>query len=111
LTIARNLAIDATRVRRAVVSPPETLQALETRDPTAGPAEQSVLAYDAERLHGALMRLSEEQRRAVTLAGMYGFTAREIAAVDGIPLGTAKTRIRTALARLRVMLVNEERTE
>jgi RNA polymerase sigma-70 factor (ECF subfamily) len=67
-----------------------------------------VVAEDAQRLHGALLRLSEEQRRAVMLAGLYGFTAREIAELDGIPLGTAKTRIRSALIRLRTLLVHED---
>ena len=67
-----------------------------------------MVAEDARRLHRALLRLSEEQRRAVMLAGLYGFTAREIAEIDDIPLGTAKTRIRTALIRLRAMLVHEE---
>jgi RNA polymerase sigma-70 factor (ECF subfamily) len=67
-----------------------------------------VVAEDAQRLHSALLRLSEDQRRAVTLAGLYGYTAREIAEMDHIPLGTAKTRIRTALIRLRTMLVHED---
>jgi len=108
LTIARNVAIDATRVRRPIATAPETLRALDERDWSAGPLERSVVAEDAQRLHTALLRLSEEQRRAVMLAGLYGFTAREIAEIDGIPLGTAKTRIRTALIRLRTMLVHED---
>jgi RNA polymerase sigma-70 factor (ECF subfamily) len=108
LTITRNVAIDMTRVRRPIAAAPETLHALDERDWSAGPLERSVMAEDAQRLHNALLRLSDEQRRAVMLAGLYGFTAREIAEVDGIPLGTAKTRIRTALIRLRTMLVHED---
>jgi RNA polymerase sigma-70 factor (ECF subfamily) len=108
LTITRNVAIDMTRVRRPIATAPETLRALDERDGAAGPLERSVVAEDAQRLHSALLRLSDEQRRAVTLAGLYGFTAREIAEIDGIPLGTAKTRIRTALIRLRTMLVHED---
>jgi RNA polymerase sigma-70 factor (ECF subfamily) len=108
LTITRNVAIDMTRIRRPIATPPETLRALDERDWSAGPLERSVVAEDAQRLHNALLRLSEEQRRAVTLAGLYGYTAREIAEIDHIPLGTAKTRIRTALIRLRTMLVHED---
>jgi RNA polymerase sigma factor (sigma-70 family) len=108
LAITRNVAIDMTRVRRPAAFPPDTISALEERDWTAGPEERSLVAEDAQRLHGALLRLSDEQRRAVMLAGLYGYMAREIAEVDEIPLGTAKTRIRTALIRLRNMLVHEE---
>ena len=43
-----------------------------------------------------------EQCRALVLAAFYGRTAREIAESESIPLGTAKTRIRTAMLRLRV---------
>lgn len=109
LTITRNAAIDMVRVRRAVVTAPETLAALDERDWGADPADHGVVADDARRLHAALRRLSDEQRRAVMLAGLYGYTAREVAEVETIPLGTAKTRIRTALIRLRGMLVEEER--
>ena len=45
---------------------------------------------------------------AVVMAAFYGFTAGEIAVREGIPVGTAKTRIRTALIRLREVLVREE---
>jgi RNA polymerase sigma-70 factor (ECF subfamily) len=108
LTITRNVSIDMTRIHRPVATPPETLRALDERDWSAGPLERSLVAEDAQRLHSALQRLSEEQRRAVMLAGLYGFTAREVAEVDDIPLGTAKTRIRTALIRLRSILVHED---
>lgn len=107
LTIARNAAIDLARVRRPIALAPETLSAFEAREWSDEPAERGVAAADAHRLHEAMLRLSDEQRRAITLAGMYGYTAREIAELDDIPLGTAKTRIRTALIRLRSMMVSE----
>lgn len=109
LTITRNVAIDMVRVRRPVAVAPETFVALDEHDWSADPADRGVVAEDARRLHTALRRLSDEQRRAVMLAGLYGYTAREVADVDSIPLGTAKTRIRTALIRLRGMLVEGER--
>jgi RNA polymerase sigma-70 factor (ECF subfamily) len=101
LTITRNLAIAAVRVRRPVSLDPDTLLAL---DPVAdGPdlAELAQLGDDTDRLRAALVRLPVEQRRAVVLAGLLGYTAREVGEQEDIPLGTAKTRIRSGLRRLR----------
>jgi len=56
----------------------------------------------------ALEVLPDEQRRAVVLAAVYGRTALEISEAEGIPLGTAKTRIRTALIRLRAAVEHAE---
>src|SRR6516225_1696901 len=56
----------------------------------------------------AIEALRLEQRRAVVLAAVYGRTALEISESEGIPLGTAKTRIRTALIRLRVAVEQSE---
>jgi DNA-directed RNA polymerase specialized sigma24 family protein len=58
-----------------------------------------------------LARLPDEQCRAIGLAGLLGYTAREVGEIEDIPLGTAKTRIRTAILRLRTALVTEERAE
>jgi len=52
----------------------------------------------------ALDALPTEQRRAVVLAALYGYTGAEVADAEQIPLGTAKTRIRTALAKMRASL-------
>ena len=75
------------------------------------PHELAQLGDDTARLRAALARLPEEQSRAIVLAGLLGYTAREVGEIEDIPLGTAKTRIRTALQRLRVALVTEERAE
>ena len=44
--------------------------------------------------------LPDEQRRALLLAALFGYTAREIGAIEEIPLGTAKTRIRAAMPKV-----------
>ena len=62
----------------------------------------------AHTVRAALEVLSDEQRRAVVLAAVYGRTASEISESEGIPLGTAKTRIRTALIRLRAAVEHAE---
>jgi RNA polymerase sigma factor (sigma-70 family) len=111
LTIARNLAIDAVRVRRAVPIGPETIAGLDRVSDERGLQELAELGDDVARVRLALARLPDEQRRAVLLAGLLGYTAREIGTIEGIPLGTAKTRIRTGLIRLRAMLAVEEPAE
>jgi RNA polymerase sigma factor (sigma-70 family) len=99
LTITRNLAIDHLRASRPEPLDPgaagEAERALWTA--ASGPSER---ADDAGEIREALGELPEEQRRALLLASLFGFTAREIGEIERIPLGTAKTRIRTALQRL-----------
>jgi RNA polymerase sigma-70 factor (ECF subfamily) len=60
-------------------------------------------------VRNALDRLPEEQRRAIMLAAVAGRSAAEVGDIEGIPLGTAKTRIRSALIRLRDALEVEAR--
>lgn len=107
LTITRNLAIDALRVRRSVPVEPEVIDALL---PPAGDPDPQDAAVDADRLGRLgveLAALPADQRRAVLLATVAGRTAAEIAASEGIPLGTAKTRVRTGLRRLRAAAAAE----
>ena len=108
LTITRNLAIDSMRVRRPVAVDPDTVFQMPIVATEPGREQRAGQQEDAERLHAALAQLPEEQRRAIVLAGLLGHSAREVGELEGIPLGTAKTRIRTALMRLRTALVAEE---
>ncbi|MEV3911786.1 MULTISPECIES: RNA polymerase sigma factor [Streptomyces] len=105
-TITHNLAIDAVRARKATPVSPEDLDALlgiVTRTP-----EQWALADEAaSRIRAAVAGLPRQQARAVVMAGIYGMTARQISEFEGIPLGTAKTRIRTAMGKLRTVLEPE----
>ena len=87
------------------------LVGLDRESDERGPADLASLGDDTQRLRAALARLPDEQCRAIVLAGLLGYTAREIGEIEDIPLGTAKTRIRTALQRLRVALVSQERAE
>lgn len=109
LAIARNVAIDAVRMRRSEPLDPQAILSLglATNDP--GPEEQGSAAIDAAHLRAALARLPQEQQRALVMAAFLGRTAREISELEDVPLGTIKTRIRTAMLKLRTMLeVNNE---
>ena len=110
LSIARNIAIDALRVRRADPLDPGALAALQGPSAEPQPEDRGVAAGESQRLRAALEALPEEQRRALVLATYYGRTAREISELDSVPLGTVKTRIRTAMLKLRDALeVGDER--
>jgi RNA polymerase sigma-70 factor (ECF subfamily) len=102
--ITRNLAIDANRIRRPVPVDAADLVARVVAGDT--PEARAVAGETASELIAALRDLPPEQARAVVLAGIGGLTASEVAQSEGIPLGTAKTRIRTALHRLRAALVD-----
>jgi RNA polymerase sigma factor (sigma-70 family) len=111
LTITRNLAIDTVRVRRPLPLDPDRLAAFNLIAAGPLPDDLAALADDTDRLRAALACLPVQQRRALVLAGLLGYTAREVGELEGIPLGTAKTRIRAAMLRLRAVLVSEERAE
>jgi RNA polymerase sigma-70 factor (ECF subfamily) len=58
----------------------------------------------AAAVTAALAQVPPEQRRALVLAAYYGRTAEEISRSEGIPLGTAKTRILLGLRKVRALL-------
>jgi RNA polymerase sigma factor (sigma-70 family) len=102
LSIARNLAIDVTRMRRLDPVDPEVIAA-EVSISSQSPAADEVAVQPDERdqLRAAIGELPDDQRRALVLAAYMGRTAREISDLDDVPLGTVKTRIRTAMLKLR----------
>lgn len=99
LTIVRNLTVDALRMRRDLPVEPGAIAEMLLAD-----NDNSDQVTDREDISAALRSLPREQAIAVVLSVHFGLTAREISAQQHIPLGTAKTRIRTGLIRLRTML-------
>src|SRR5262245_58905921 len=94
LGIARHASVDELRRRRDLpIDPAAIPDAFDTGD-------QHDLA-DALWMRTALQELPRPQATAVLLSVCYGLTAAEIAEREEIPLGTAKTRIRTGLILLR----------
>ncbi|MFF9457643.1 RNA polymerase sigma factor [Streptomyces flaveolus] len=107
--IAHNLAIDAVRSRRAVpVDPSRMAPLMETITET--PERLAVADEESAELRRAVAQLPPGQARAIVMAGVYGLTAQQVADLEQIPLGTAKTRIRTALGKLREALTHRQDT-
>ena len=67
----------------------------------ASALQDAETSQDQERIDHAVSRLPEEQERVVRMTFFEGLTQTEIAAKLGVPLGTVKTRVRLAFAKLR----------
>jgi RNA polymerase sigma factor (sigma-70 family) len=106
-TITHNLAVDVVRARSAMPMDPDDLPAVVTAM-TDSPERLAVANDSAQGLRQALGRLPATQARAVAMAGIYGMTAGQIAETEQIPLGTAKTRIRDGMRKLRAAYLPEE---
>jgi RNA polymerase sigma factor (sigma-70 family) len=101
LNIARNAAIDKIRskgFRDGLKNQPIS----ENVDISVGAATNP--AVNDVGLRKVISRLKEEQRVLIDLSYFQGFTHEEIAKLMNIPLGTVKTRIRTALIQLRTLI-------
>lgn len=106
-TITHNLAVDAIRASRSSLTDPADVTEL-LGEITDTPEGFAIARERASGLRRALRQLPPEQARAVAMAGIYGMTAREIAVTEDVPLGTAKTRIRYGMHKLRVALVPDD---
>jgi RNA polymerase sigma-70 factor (ECF subfamily) len=98
--VTRNRALDVLRSRatRSEGEFPESMPESE------GVEEVAFARIDAQRVRNALAELPGEQREPIELGFFSGITHEEIARRSGIPLGTIKTRIRSGLRKLRVVL-------
>ena len=104
LTITRNVSVDARRMRRTVPVDPSARLFLDRPADEAGPDERGLGDHEAHRVRAAIAALPVDQRRALVLAALCGRTALEISEIEQAPLGTIKTRIRTAMLKLRAQL-------
>lgn len=112
LTIARNLAIDTLRVRRATPIDHDLLAELLGAGGPAGAgadlAEGAAVADQVGRAREALRSLPVEQQRAVVLATVMGRTSTEIADAEGVPIPTVKFRIQSGLRKLRAAMAERD---
>jgi len=97
--IARNRAIDALRKRRPESNIEDVVVAADL-DLESDVARKTAI----EKVRGVLGGMPPAQRRAIELAFFEGLTHTEVAAKLGEPLGTVKTRIRSALQALRKVM-------
>jgi RNA polymerase sigma-70 factor (ECF subfamily) len=98
MTIAHNLAVDRLRRETGVTRP--TLIFVNEVPDSPGTDEESLLV-ERDAAVRALASLSDAEKRLLARAYFRGLTAKEIAESDGIPLGTVKTRLRSALIKVR----------
>ena len=101
LNIARNAAID--KIRSKSYRDNQRNQPIMESESGGMEMSSNPMVNDVG-LKKVLTTLNEEYRRLIDLSYFQGFTHEEIAKMLGIPLGTVKTRLRTAISQLRTMI-------
>jgi RNA polymerase sigma-70 factor (ECF subfamily) len=101
LRVARNRSIDLLRRRREA---PESAIGADVAtwlaDPEPGPEEQALAGLRRDEVRRGLEMLSPDHRQLLELAYFTGLSQSQIAERTGRPLGTVKSQIRAAMARL-----------
>jgi RNA polymerase sigma-70 factor (ECF subfamily) len=101
--VARNAIVDRLRA----TGEPASAELPELVSTEPGPLERAESSYVSWRVHRALEELPRRERDVIELAYWSGMSQSEIAAYPDIPLGTVKTRTRSALAHLSDVLEGE----
>jgi RNA polymerase sigma-70 factor, ECF subfamily len=104
IVLARHRAVDLVRSELRRVARQERHHRLTPGQQPEAPGDQVLAAAMAAAIRDAVQTLPDGQRRVVELAYFEGLTYREVALAAGIPEGTAKSRLRLALAKLETML-------
>ena len=100
--VARNAIVDRSRARN---EPPA--EAPDEPSLDLGPDDRAEQSWTQWQVHGALERLPEREREVIALAYWSDLSQSEVAERLGIPLGTVKTRTRSALMHLAEILEGE----
>ena len=101
LNIARNAAID--KIRSKGYRDNQLNQPMAESESSGIAMSRNPMVNDVG-LKKVLTTLNEEYRKLIDLSYFQGFTHEEIAKMMGIPLGTVKTRIRSAISQLRTLI-------
>lgn len=102
--LARSRALDLLRSELRRTARQERQFRLSSAEPLASVADDVAASESAQLVRRAIAALPDDQRRAVQLAYFDGLSYREVAIAEGIPEGTAKSRIRLAHAKLATLL-------
>ena len=102
--LARHRAVDLIRGELRRIARQERTHRLSPGQPPSLPSDEVVAAEAASLVRAAVGLLPESQRQVVELAYFGGLSYREVALAAGIPEGTAKSRLRLALAKLETVL-------
>ena len=102
--LARHRAVDLVRSELRRVARQERSYRLAPASPVADAGDEVLAAETAGLVRSAVRLLPASQRQVIELAYFAGLTCREVAQAVGIPEGTAKSRLRLALAKLEEML-------
>ena len=105
--LARHRAVDVVRSELRRMARQEHSYRLVPRRPEPTPLDEALVSEAAAVVREAVQRLPDGQRQMVELAYFGGLTCREAANAAGIPEGTAKSRLRLALAKLETLLDRE----
>ena len=101
-TVARNAIVDGVRKR-----PEPPMNAPEEPSSELGPDERAEASWLTWRVHSAIELLPDHERPVIELAYWGGLSQSEISEFLDVPLGTVKTRTRSALSRLADLLQDE----
>jgi RNA polymerase sigma-70 factor (ECF subfamily) len=104
IVLARHRAVDLVRSELRRIARQERHHRLAPGQQPRSPGDDVLAADMAGTIRAAVRTLPDSQRRVVELAYFEGLSYREVALAAGIPEGTAKSRLRLALAKLETML-------
>ena len=102
--LARNRAVDVMRSELRRVARQERHYRLTPAEPPGSVSDEVMATETASVVRAAVRLLPDGQRQVVELAYFGGLTCREVASAMGIPEGTAKSRLRLAMAKLESVL-------
>src|SRR5215471_17071978 len=104
IVLARHRAVDMVRSELRRIARQERNQRLTPQQELRSPGDEVEAAEAAGVVRAAVRLLPDSQRQVVELAYFGGLSYREVAQAVGIPEGTAKSRLRLAMAKLESVL-------